>query len=432
MDASFSDGSYWWHFLSIFIPKDRQGSIHNAAHLHIGNGNSDDGIPTMNQEWMQRNGNFCRNTKAVTAYLKTVPYQPIQFPDGQPPKTEDFIIGYTWRLFIEDPNEPNPDMVVLLPMAKAAKLALDTIHDFVKQQDSVYEITKFMPTGFSKRGWTTWLLACVDQRVFAMAPTVFDLLSMQSNLEHHNRAYGGWSWAFYPYWSENVTRYLYDDRTPQLATFIDPLSFNERLTMPKLIISASGDQFFLPDDANFFYSQLTGPTYLQIWENDDHGLGNHLDERDHNLQAFFLNAYQDLPFPDIRWSRSVTDISGRISLLVNPTPLTIKSWWADTTNITCEPFGDIEGVCRRDFRIRTLIADSGILWKDQPVYDLGGGEYVVAYDKGNFGYRGFFVEMTFPGPTGYTMRFTTEMVIIPDTYPFPKCVTEEECQGRLV
>ena len=30
-----------------------------------------------------------------------------------------------------------------------------------------------------QRGWTTWLLGCVDSRVFAMAPTVFDLLNFQ-------------------------------------------------------------------------------------------------------------------------------------------------------------------------------------------------------------------------------------------------------------
>jgi hypothetical protein len=35
---------------------------------------------------------------------------------------EDYIIGYTWRLFIEDPSEdPDPEIVVLLPMVKVSK-----------------------------------------------------------------------------------------------------------------------------------------------------------------------------------------------------------------------------------------------------------------------------------------------------------------------
>jgi hypothetical protein len=36
-------------------------------------------MPTMQDNWMIRTGEFCRNTKAVAAYLKTVPFQPILF-----------------------------------------------------------------------------------------------------------------------------------------------------------------------------------------------------------------------------------------------------------------------------------------------------------------------------------------------------------------
>jgi PhoPQ-activated pathogenicity-related protein len=203
--------------------------------------------------------------------------------------------------------------------------------------------------------------------------------------------------------------------------------------MPKLIISAAGDEFFPPDDANFFYDELNGPTYLQIWENDDHSVGNHLDERDHNVQAWFLHNLNGDPLPVITWTRSQTGATGKILVSISETPLTITSWWADSTNITCEPFGDTEGTCRRDFRIRTLRAESGVWWSQEPVYDLGNNEYVIAYDTPPFGFRGFFVEMTFPSTAeGYTFRFTTSMQIIPDTYPFPKCETEHECAGRLV
>lgn len=431
MDESFSDSPLWWHYLSIFIPKSHQTAIRDAAHIHIGNGNHNDSIPVMTDEWMERNGNFCRNTKAVTAHLLTVPYQPIVFAGYEYGKVEDFIIGHTWRIYIEDENA-NPDIVALLPMVKAAKMALDTIVEYTKSQDASYEISRFMPTGFSKRGWTTWLLGCVDQRVFAMAPTVFDLLDMIPNLEHHYMAYGGWSWAFFPYVYENVSQYLYHNRTAEMAGFIDPLSFNERLTMPKLIISAAGDQFFLPDDANFFYDRLTGPKFLQIWENDEHGLDYHRDQRDHNLQAFFLQAHSHGSWPTITWTRLANDVSGRISVVVNPAPLAITSWWADTTNITCEPDYDIEGTCRRDFRIRAKENKTGIWWIQEPVFDMGNNEYVIAYNVPSFGFKGFFIQMTMAGPDGYSFTFTTEMNIIPDIYPYPKCETEEECAGRIV
>jgi len=431
-DESWSEEPVWWHYLNIFIPKVSEGRIHDAAFLHIGGGNSNDSLPSMEDNWMIRTGEFCRNTKAVAAYLKTVPFQPIVFNGTRAGRVEDFIIGYTWRVFIEDPSEdPDPDVIVLLPMVKAAKKALDTVEEFAKNQDPAFEITRFMPTGFSKRGWTTWLLGCVDRRVFVMAPTVFDLLDMQNNLEHHFRALGGWSWAFFPYWAEDVSKYLYHPRVPVLASYIDPLSYNERLTMPKLIICSSGDQFFPPDGSHYFFDSLTGPKYFQLWENDDHSLSDHWDQRDSTLQAFFLSVYRNEQLPEITWVRQQNENSGRISLNVSPQPATITGWWADTTNVTCEP-NEVEGICRRDFRLRTINAETGIVWAQDETYDLGNGQYFLAYDIGDFGFRGFFIQMTYPGPNGLVMTFTTEINIIPDILPYPKCETEEECKGRLI
>jgi len=424
-DESWSSTPYWWHYLNIFIPKASEGRIHDAAFFHIGNGNWNDSMPSMQDNWMIRTGEFCRNTKAVAAYLKMVQFQPILFNGTRVGKVEDFIIGYTWRQFIEDPAEdPDPDVVVLLPMVKAAKKGVDTVVEFAKSQDPAFELQRFMPTGFSKRGWTTWLLGCVDRRVFAMAPTVFDLLDMQKNLEHHYRGLGGWSWAFFPYWAEDVSKYLYNPRVNVLASFIDPLSYNERLTMPKLIIGATGDEFFPPDGSHYFFDDLNGPKYLQLWENDQHSLSNHWDPRDSTLQAFFLSVYRNQPLPQITWTRQENDESGRISLSVDPEPATIVAWWADTTEVTCEEESD--GICRRDFRLRALANETGIVWAQDEVYNLGNGQYFVSYPRGSFGFRGFFIQMTYPGPDGLVMTFTTEINIIPDIFPFPKCETEEE------
>ena len=33
--------------------------------------------------------------------------------------------------------------------------------------------------------------------------------------------------------------------------------------MPKLVIAATGDQFFLPDDSHFFWDDLPEPKYLK-------------------------------------------------------------------------------------------------------------------------------------------------------------------------
>ena len=42
-------------------------------------------------------------------------------------------------------------------------------------------------------------------------------------------------------------------------------AYNERYAgMPKYIISAAGDEFFMLDDSNYYYDQLEGPTFLRF------------------------------------------------------------------------------------------------------------------------------------------------------------------------
>ena len=36
-----------------------------------------------------------------------------------------------------------------------------------------------------------------------------------------------------------------------------------RLTMPKMLISAGGDEFFLPDDSYYFWDNLLGEKYTR-------------------------------------------------------------------------------------------------------------------------------------------------------------------------
>ena len=38
----------------------------------------------------------------------------------------------------------------------------------------------------------------------------------------------------------------------------EPYEYRERLTMPKFMVNASGDQFFLPDSSQFYFDDLQG------------------------------------------------------------------------------------------------------------------------------------------------------------------------------
>ena len=83
-------------------------------------------------------------------------------------RTEDEVIAYTFDHFLNDTSDT--EWPALLPMTKAAVKAMDMAQQFVPTIAFNQQINGFVVTGGSKRGWTTWLTAAVDDRVVAIAP----------------------------------------------------------------------------------------------------------------------------------------------------------------------------------------------------------------------------------------------------------------------
>src|SRR5687767_13654024 len=100
--------------------------------------------------------------------------------------------------------------------------------------------------------------ACDPSRVIAIVPLVLDELNFVRDINHHFRAYGGWSFALTDYWSLNFTAELDNPNVAQMMAIVDPVVYASILTMPKLICSTAGDEFLLPDDVDYFWSDLQG------------------------------------------------------------------------------------------------------------------------------------------------------------------------------
>ena len=61
----------------------------------------------------------------------------------------------------------------------------------------------------------------------------------------------------------------------EIGRVVDPYRylFNSNLTnIPKLMIDSAGDEFFVPDSAQFYYSDIPGPKYIRYIPNTGHGL----------------------------------------------------------------------------------------------------------------------------------------------------------------
>ncbi|CAH1785118.1 unnamed protein product, partial [Owenia fusiformis] len=436
MTDTFSSQSLWWHHLAIVIPD--QLNFPDAAILTIEMGDQTDDLPTPeNNDLLFYSGEYAAAVGVVAVLLRQNPNQPITFPadDRQLSRFEDEIIAWTWRKYMLDGGRngtARTSSILQFPMTKAAKAALDTVQDFCYTNNQL-NITRFMVTGASKRGWATYLIAALDDRVVAMAPQVFTVLNFRANIKHHYRSLGGYSWAFGDYWRENLTSEVDSPLTDEIMALIDPYAYRSRYNgMPKLIINAAGDEFFLNDDSHYFWNDLPEPKYYWMIENTNHALIGAIEEVYENLQAFYKIVLNGWNFPEFTWTRETTTDGARITVTARSLTPTLTSWEADTSD-------DI----RRDFRLLRLPINGGdtpeandVLWIEDAgnVDDLGGGRWSADVDyselTGNL-WRAFFIQATFTIDDGDDLSLSTECHHIPDVFPFPPC-SGAQCYGKLV
>ena len=106
----------------------------------------------------------------------------------------------------------------------------------------------------------------------AAIPMVLDCLNMKQIFSDWFANMGAWSFALEPYYSEGLTAYFDDPSFERLASVVDPYTYRNRLTMPKMVISATGDEFFSPDDSYAWFDNMQGKTYLRLLPNAEHGM----------------------------------------------------------------------------------------------------------------------------------------------------------------
>lgn len=137
--------------------------------------------------------------------------------------------------------------------------------------------------------------AIADPDVEAIVPFAIDLLDIDASLEHIYQSYGGnWPITFYPYYQQGIDEKIKSSTFTQLRQIIDPLRYlntiyQPRLAIPKYIINASGDDFFVPDNTRFYYSKLPGVKSLRIVPNMNHYSINQFAEES---LVPFINRFQ--------------------------------------------------------------------------------------------------------------------------------------------
>jgi PhoPQ-activated pathogenicity-related protein len=283
---------------------------------------------------------------------------------------------------------------------------MDTVISFFgSEAGGNVKIDGFVVAGGSKRGWTTWTTAAVDKRVVAIVPLVIDLLNIVPSFRHHLAVYGYYAPAVGDYEEMGIMKW---EGTPQYRALMkieEPYEYRRRLTIPKFLINATGDQFFVPDSWQFYFNDLPGVKYLRYVPNAEHSLRG--SDAWMTLLACYNAVLTNAALPQFTWQ---IEKDGTIRVQTKDKPTEVKLW-------------QVSNPGARDFRVTSI----GPRWKSSILKEQSEGVYAAKVASPTRGWTAYMVELTFPSGLALApFKFTTGVKVTPDTLPFPEKQSEPQ------
>ena len=320
-----------------------------------------------------------------------VPNQPLVFVnDNGLQRTEDAIIAYTWDKFFRSGDDKWP---LRLPMTKAAVRAMDTITSLMaSEQGGDIEVDQFVVAGGSKRGWTTWTTAIVDERVVAIMPIVIDMLNVGESFKHHFSVYGAYSLAVIDYITSGNVNWIGTSEWDELMDLVEPYEYRDRLELPKFLLNSTGDEFFLPDSWQFYWDDLIGEKHVRYVPNSDHSMDD-TDVLD-SVDAWYHAIVHNVKMPRYSWD---VDDDGLITVFSLDKPSQVLLWQAHNPE-------------SRNFTQAIL----GKAYKSTPLSEIEAGVYQIKLDAPEQGYTAYYVEMHYPSGISEPFKFSTGVKVVPD------------------
>jgi PhoPQ-activated pathogenicity-related protein len=382
--------STWTHAIQIVRPvKMRHPEI--ALLFISGDGSGKNYIPIL--------AKLASEAGATVAYLSKVPNQPLY--GG---KKEDALIAYTFQEYMKSGDDTWP---ALLPMVKSAVRAMDTVEAYT-QREHKEKIEKWVVTGASKRGWTTWLTAAVDKRVVGIAPMVIDMLNMKAQTQWAQRVYGKQSDQIRDYTDLNLVENMDHPRMVQLRSFVDPYSYRARYNLPKLLLLGTNDPYWTVDSLRHYWNDLPGPKLVFQTPNAGHDLGGGFQAIE-TLAAFFQMIADKEELPTVEWQFTTKGKPG-LTLMVQSKGHTgtksaqpFRIWTADSTD---RDFRDDRWTNREPSRVPNFIQREA----NKPTVARAETEF----EKPASGYRAVMGEVILTNSFGHEYKLSTQVQVVPD------------------
>jgi PhoPQ-activated pathogenicity-related protein len=359
-------GITWKHAMSAFVP---EGVEHTDIVLLFIMGGRNGNRPD--------DGDLATGSKLATiarmpvAFLYQVPNQPLL---GN--KVEDDLISETFLRYLDTKDAKWP---LLFPMAKSAVKAMDAVREIAQQEHGV-SIDRFVVTGGSKRGWTTWLSAVADKRVAGIAPIVIDTLNFRPQMKHQMDTWGEYSEQIADYTSKGLVDVMEKHPEIPLWRWVDPFTYRNELKLPKLLINGTNDRYWVIDALNLYWNDLVGPKHVFYVPNAGHGLDEGRDAALTTLAVFAQHVALERPMPALTWLHEDDGNRLRLSVRSDPAPKGVKLWVAHSDD--------------KDFRPDR--------WNATELTANSDGAYVGTVEKPAAGHVAFFAEATYEyGPLQY-------------------------------
>jgi PhoPQ-activated pathogenicity-related protein len=391
LDKKKVDNVEWSHYVDIVIPNDVET---DTGIMFIDSGVNDDSYFRLDSISI----GYALKTKSIIVNIHNIPMQPINFLASDQEKFyEDDLIAYAWSQFLErGAKKEDIEWLPRFPMTRAVVRSMDLAQEIALQNNK--ELSDFVVAGASKRGWTAWTTAAVDDRVVGVAPMVIDMLNLVPSFENHYRSYGEFSPAVQDYINYNIQDWMGTDEFKVLMSYVEPYSFLEKFTMPKYIINAGSDEFFSTDSWRFYYDELPDNKLIRYVPNANHSLNGRYLNKD--LISFFYRIVNNIDLPNLDWDliddnlKVYLDYDGEYSVSI---------WRAFNED-------------GRDFRLW----QEGELWKESKIDVNEDNIYNIELDNQSSGYQAIMVEFNLDQDSQFPLKISTGPYVIPDSYPYEK------------
>jgi PhoPQ-activated pathogenicity-related protein len=146
-------------------------------------------------------------------------------------------------------------------------------------------------------------------------------------MPHQLEMWGKYSPQIDDYTRRGLQEKLATEQGQRLGTMVDPYSYLDRLTMPKLIVNGTNDPYWTVDALNLYWDDLPGEKLVLYAPNSGHGLDDRVRVLNTMINFSRLVAAGE-PLPHLTWSHEQADGKARLTISSQPTPVGASLWVA--------------------------------------------------------------------------------------------------------